>query len=78
MAASSGSPAAAGIACASASSDSTDSALVRCGPVSAHYLQVFPPGQTAAVYLPYQAKGCTKPVFVLGITAVVAGAGQAG
>ena len=49
-----------------------------CGPVDAHYLQVFPPGQTAAVYLPYQAKGCTKPVFILGVTTIVAGAGQAG
>lgn len=45
-----------------------------CGPVSSRYLQVYPPGQTAAVYLPYQGKGCTKPVFVLGITTVVSGA----
>jgi hypothetical protein len=45
-----------------------------CGPEDSRYLQVYPPGQTAAVYLPYQSKGCTKPVFVLGITAIVAGA----
>lgn len=45
-----------------------------CGPEGSRYLQVYPPGQTAAVYLPYQSKGCTKPVFVLGITAIVAGA----
>lgn len=49
----------------------------RCEPVSAHYLQVYPPGQTDAVYLPYTGQGCSKPVFVLGIQAVQAGTGAA-
>ena len=44
-----------------------------CGPVSAKYLQVYPPGQKGAVYLPYTGQGCSKPVFVLGIDPVVAG-----
>jgi hypothetical protein len=47
----------------------------RCEPVSARYLQVYPPGQTSAVYLPYTGQGCTKPVFVLGIEPVQAGSG---
>jgi hypothetical protein len=47
----------------------------RCDPVSARYLQVYPPGQTAAVYLPYPGQGCVKPVFVLGIEPVQSGTG---
>jgi hypothetical protein len=46
-----------------------------CDPVSARYLQVDPPGQTAAVYLPYTGRGCAKPVFVLGIGPVQSGTG---
>lgn len=47
----------------------------RCQPASARYLQVYPPGQTSAVYLPYTGQGCTKPVFVLGIEPIQAGSG---
>jgi hypothetical protein len=47
----------------------------RCDPVSARYLQVYPPGQTAAVYLPYTGQGCVKPVFVLGIEPIHSGTG---
>jgi hypothetical protein len=50
---------------------------VRCAPVSASYLQVYPPGQTTAVYLPYEGKGCAKPVFVLGIATIQPGTGAA-
>jgi hypothetical protein len=46
-----------------------------CGPVSGSFLQVYPPGQTAAVYLPYQGQTCVKPVFVLGISPVQPGTG---
>jgi hypothetical protein len=46
-----------------------------CQPVSARYLQVYPPGQTSAVYLPYTGQGCMKAVFVLGIQPVQAGTG---
>ena len=48
-----------------------------CAPVSASYLQVYPPGQTAAVYLPYKGKGCAKPVFVLGVATIQPGTGAA-
>jgi hypothetical protein len=45
----------------------------RCGPVSGSFLQVYPPGQQAAVYLPYQGQTCAKPVFAMGIGAVQPG-----
>ena len=45
----------------------------RCGPVSGSFLQVYPPGQKTAVYLPYQGQTCTKPVFAMGIGAVQPG-----
>jgi Domain of unknown function (DUF4232) len=44
-----------------------------CDPVSGNYLQVYPPGQSVAAYLPYQGQTCAKRVFALGITAVAAG-----
>jgi hypothetical protein len=43
-----------------------------CEPASANYLQVYPPGQTVPVYLPFKGKTCLKPVFTLGISAVKA------
>jgi serine/threonine-protein kinase len=49
-----------------------------CGPVSVSYLQVYPPGQTSAAYVPYThytQLACSKPIYQLGITAVEAGAG---
>ncbi len=33
-----------------------------CSPAAATDLQVFPPGQTAAVYLPNQSEACAEPV----------------
>ena len=45
----------------------------RCGPVSGSFLQVYPPGQKDAVYLPYQGQTCAKPVFAMGIGAVQPG-----
>jgi hypothetical protein len=46
----------------------------RCAPVSGNYLQVYPPGQTVAVYLPFKGQTCSKPVFALGVQPVRAGA----
>jgi hypothetical protein len=43
-----------------------------CEPAAASYLQVYPPGQTTPMYLPFAAKTCTKPVFALGVTTVYA------
>ena len=45
----------------------------RCGPVSGSFLQVYPPGDKSAVYLPYQGQTCAKPVFSMGIAAVQPG-----
>ena len=45
-----------------------------CDPVTGNYLQVYPPGQTSAAYVPFHGQTCAKPVFALGITTVVAGA----
>jgi hypothetical protein len=47
-----------------------------CEPKAARYLQVYPPGQKDPVYVPYTSQGCVKPVFVLGVTTVAAGAGN--
>jgi Protein of unknown function (DUF4232) len=46
-----------------------------CGQVSASYVQVYPPGQASAVYLPYKYTGlpCSKPVYQLGIWPVATG-----
>jgi Protein of unknown function (DUF4232) len=46
----------------------------KCVPASASYLQVYPPGQTMPLYLPFTAQACTKPIFTLGISTVYAGA----
>jgi len=47
-----------------------------CQPVKATNLKVYPPNQTAPVYLPDTSYGCAKPVQTLYITAVQAN-GQA-
>jgi hypothetical protein len=44
-----------------------------CDPVSGNYLQVYPPGQTVPVYLPFKGQTCAKPVFALGITPIAVG-----
>ena len=48
-----------------------------CKPTTAAQLRVFPPNQTAAIELPFTAKGCAvSPAHQLSVTAVSAGAGQ--
>lgn len=44
-----------------------------CGPAQAADLRVYPPGQTAAVFLPDSSKGCAHPAQVLFISAVQSG-----
>ena len=44
-----------------------------CGPAQATELRVYPPNQTAAVYLPDSSEGCAQPVQVLFVGAVQAG-----
>lgn len=47
-----------------------------CSPVKAAYLRIFPPNQTASVYLANTAQTCSKPVQTLTVTAVQAGSGS--
>ncbi len=48
-----------------------------CGPAKAAYLRVYPPNQTAPVYLANASEGCAEPVQTLFISAVQAGSGSA-
>ena len=44
--------------------------------IGVSYVQVYPPGQIGAAYLPftwYTGQGCSKPVYQLGISTVTAG-----
>jgi uncharacterized protein DUF4232 len=46
-----------------------------CGPTKAAALKVYPPNQTAPVYLPNTSEACTKPVQTMNIGPVQAGSG---
>ena len=46
-----------------------------CGPVPAHYLQVYPPNQTAPAYIKYSGTGCSKSVRLMTIDVVKPGSG---
>jgi hypothetical protein len=48
-----------------------------CAPAKASYLRVYPPNQTAPVYLANASEGCAEPVQTLFISAVQAGSGSA-
>jgi hypothetical protein len=47
-----------------------------CGPMTAHYLQVYPPNQTAPAYIRYTAQACSKPVRLLTVDVVKPGSGS--
>ncbi len=47
-----------------------------CGPTKATALKIYPPNQTAPVYLPNTANGCAKSVQTMYIGAVQAGSGS--
>lgn len=47
----------------------------RCQPVTADYLQIYPPNRTTPAYLHYSSQTCAKPVQVLTISVVQAGSG---
>lgn len=47
----------------------------RCHPVTATYLQIFPPNQTTPIYLAYKSPMCSKPVHILTISVVQPGSG---
>jgi hypothetical protein len=48
----------------------------RCQPVTATYLQIFPPNQTTPVYLAYRSPVCSRPVHILTISVVQPGSGS--
>ena len=47
-----------------------------CGPVTAHYLKVYPPNQTAPVYIRYSTQACSKPVRTMTVDVVKPGSGS--
>jgi Protein of unknown function (DUF4232) len=47
-----------------------------CGPAKATALKIYPPNQTAPVYLPNTSNGCAKPVQIMYIGAVQPGSGS--
>jgi Protein of unknown function (DUF4232) len=47
-----------------------------CSPTQAAFLRVYPPNQTAPVYLADAAQACAEPVQTLYVTAVQAGSGS--
>lgn len=44
-----------------------------CGLVTAHWLKIYPPNQTAPVYVSFTAQTCSKPKTVLSVQTVQAG-----
>jgi Protein of unknown function (DUF4232) len=48
----------------------------RCGPATATSLQIYPPNQTTPIYLSYSSPACSKPVQILTVSVVRAGAGS--
>jgi hypothetical protein len=44
-----------------------------CGPVTAHWLKIYPPNQTAPVYVSFTAQTCSKPKTTLSVQTVQTG-----
>jgi hypothetical protein len=44
-----------------------------CGPVTAHWLKIYPPNQTAPVYVSFTAQTCSKPKTILSVQTVQTG-----
>jgi hypothetical protein len=47
-----------------------------CGPVTAHYLQVYPPNQTTPAYIGFKTQACSKPVRLMTVDVVKPGSGS--
>ncbi len=47
----------------------------KCGPVTATWLQIYPPNQTTPIYLKYRSLTCSKQVQILTINVVQPGSG---
>lgn len=52
-----------------------DYPAAKCAPVTAHWLQIFPPNQTVPIYLHFTSTACAKPVKLLTVNVVVPGPG---
>jgi hypothetical protein len=52
-----------------------DYPAAKCGPVTAHWLQIIPPNQIVPIYLYYTSPACTKPVPLLTVDVVRPGSG---
>lgn len=48
----------------------------KCDPVTADYLQIYPPNQTTPTYLSYTSLTCSKPVHILTVSVVQPGSGS--
>jgi len=48
----------------------------QCHPVTAHYLQVYPPNQTKQAYIAYKTTGCAKPIRLMTVDVVKPGSGS--
>jgi Protein of unknown function (DUF4232) len=44
-----------------------------CGPVTAHWLKVYPPSQTGPAYVSFTAQACSKPKQILSVQTVQPG-----
>jgi hypothetical protein len=47
-----------------------------CGPVNAHYLQVYPPNQTTPTYIKFKTQACSKPIRIMTVDVVRPGSGS--
>jgi hypothetical protein len=47
----------------------------KCGPVTAHWLQIYPPNQTVPIYLAFNSAACAKPVHMMTVDVVAPGSG---
>jgi hypothetical protein len=48
-----------------------------CGLVTAHWLKIYPPNQTAPAYVGFTAQACSKPKHILSVETVQPGAAGA-
>lgn len=46
----------------------------QCDAMNTTYLQIYPPNQTTPIYFSYRSRGCAKPIRLLTVSAVQAGA----
>ena len=47
-----------------------------CGPVTARWLKIYPPNQTAPAYVRFTAQACSKPEHILSVATVQPGAAR--